>query len=388
MSSVVMNSAVPRKLPRPYAAMLVIGVISLIIGGALSPARVWANLMLMAWLLVGMGLAGLLFLAFTRITGARWSHSVRPIAESLGRTLPYSAAALGVVILAGLGNYPWMHEDMTGHRPTYWFKAAWLEPKFFAVRTVLYLLIWTVLAALIAGGRRRSQEQARDGSLLPGLFLAAFALTFWLATTDWIMSLEPHWYSTIFAVYHFAGVFSGGLAAITLLVAWPSRREPASASGDTLHSLGSLLLGFSCFWMYIWFCQYMLIWYTNFPEESAYYVLRTQGMWQPLFQLNLVLNWGIPFFVLLPRSTKRNPQTLIKVAAVMVVGRWLDLYLAITPPAVGTPAMGFAEMGGLAAGVGIAAWLLTRTSPVRTTPVAALAVPSTAEPAHEEAVFT
>jgi hypothetical protein len=361
------NSSIGRESNRrARLAPLVLGGIALAIGCAVAPARMWANLMLTTFLLVGMGLGGLLFLALADVTGARWSNSIRPLAAALGRTLPWTAALLFVVLLAGLGNYPWMHEDLAAHRPTFWFKAAWLEPRFFVVRTVLYLAIWVALAAALVGGRQRRAQDAmgeHGRSRRSAGFLVLFAFTFWLATTDWIMSLEPEWYSTIFAVYHFSGVLVGSLAAITLLAIWRSPAGSQSVTRDQLHDLGKLLFGFSSFWMYLWFSQYMLIWYTNIPEETFYYVRRTQGTWQPLFVLNFALNWAIPFFVLLPRAAKRSPSVLLKVSIILLAGRWLDLYLAFAPPLAETPAFGFSEVGALLVALTAAGMLLRRAIP-------------------------
>ena len=155
----------------------------------------------------------------------------------------------------------------------------------------------------------------------------------WLASHDWIMSLEPEWTSTMFGVYNFAGLFLSSLAATTLLVVWLSSRGDSTfrVTKSQLHDLGTLLFAFSSFWMYLWFCQYWLIWYVNIPEETAYFVRRSHGNWPVLSLLNLTFNWGVPFVVLLFRSAKRSPRILGIVALVVLIGRWLDLTLMIFP---------------------------------------------------------
>ena len=137
-------------------------------------------------------------------------------------------------------------------------------------------------------------------------------MTFTLASVDWVMSLEPLWYSTIFGVYNFAGLFLSGLAAIILVALWLERTGPLQnvLNDEHLHDLGKLLFAFSIFWMYIWFSQYMLIWYTNIPEETSYFVRRVHGLWFALFLANVVLNWLVPFVVLLRRDAKRQRTTL------------------------------------------------------------------------------
>ena len=166
--------------------------------------------------------------------------------------------------------------------PALAFKLAWLSRPFFLARAAAYALIWIVFALAI---RRASRRQDVDGDRrwtranvrLSAAFLMVFGVTFTLASVDWVMSLEPMWYSTIFGVYNFAGLFLSGLAAIILVALWLERAGPLRnvLTGDHLHDLGKLLFAFSMFWMYIWFSQYMLIWYTNIPGRDD--VLRPAG---------------------------------------------------------------------------------------------------------------
>jgi len=155
------------------------------------------------------------------------------------------------------------------------------------------------------------------------------------------MSLVPHWSSTIFAVYWFAGVLTGGTAAITLVAILLAERGYLAGVVDAerLHDLGKLLFAFSTFWAYIWLSQYLLIWYGNVPEETTYYVSRTGDRWILLFLLNLALNWVVPFLVLLSREAKRSMTILKWTAIVMLVGRWLDLYLMVMPQIIPAPSV-------------------------------------------------
>jgi hypothetical protein len=351
-------------------ASIAAGGAALGIGLWLEPRLVWANLLLTTFLLVGFSLSGHLFLVLHYLTGARWSNPLRRVAAAIASTLPFTALALGIVVLAGLDNYPWMHEDYS-HRSTMWFKAAWLSREFFAARTVAYLVLWTALGWFLLRSARRSETDtaaAANGknaqsTRRSALFLVVFAVTFWLASVDWIMSLEPEWYSTIFGVYHFAGVLLGGLALITLLTVRLRRGPLAKAIGRPhLHDLGTLLFGFSSFWMYIWFCQYMLIWYTNIPEETVYFAARTRGAWGPLFVLNFLLNWAVPFVVLLPKAAKHSEKVLINIAIAVLCGRWLDMYLGVVPVfSPEGPSVGWSALGALALAGGVGAMLLSRS---------------------------
>jgi hypothetical protein len=196
------------------------------------------------------------------------------------------------------------------------------------------------------------------------VFLAVFAVTLSLAGIDWIMALEPLWFGTIWGVYQFSGLMMAAWAAI-ILAAVTLRKQgflTSQFSDDQLHDLGKLLIGFSCFWMYIWFCQYMLIWYSNIPEETSYFILRTQGSYGPLVVGSILLNWVVPFFVLLPRSSKRSESTMVRIAVVVLMGRWLDLSLMIFPPVLGAePVFGLPEIAGLCCLCGLAGALFVRS---------------------------
>jgi hypothetical protein len=214
---------------------------------------------------------------------------------------------------------------------------AWLNRPFFLVRAVSYLAIWIAFSVLaIQHSRRKVNDDLRStasSKRRAAVFLVLFGITCWLSSYDWLMSLEPEWTSTVFGVYHFAGLISSGYAGIILLViclgSVASRRF--AVSKNQLQDLGTLLFGFSCFWMYIWFCQYLLIWYVNNPEEAAYYRLRQHETWPVWMYLDLILNWGIPFAVLLFRPAKRSAFILGTVAAVVLVGRWVDLSVMVLP---------------------------------------------------------
>jgi hypothetical protein len=192
------------------------------------------------------------------------------------------------------------------------------------------------------------------------VFAPLFALTFSLATVDWLMSLDPRWFSTLYAVYTFAGLLQLALALVTLATVLLRERGLLAdvADGDRLHDLGKLLFAFSCFWAYLWLCQYLLVWYGDLPEEVGHYEERTRGPWLAPFLLNPVLNWIVPFVALLTREAKRRPRTLKRVCVLLLVGRWLDLYLAIAPELWGAPRLGALEVG-VAAGYAGLLLLLT-----------------------------
>ncbi|MFW6175812.1 MAG: hypothetical protein ACOC7L_03215, partial [Acidobacteriota bacterium] len=183
------------------------------------------------------------------------------------------------------------------------------------------------------------------------------------ATVDWAMSLEPHWYSTIYGVYHFAGLFVAGLSALILLVVRLQRGGPLAgrATAEHLHDLGKLLFAMTTFWAYIWFSQYMLIWYGNLAEEVTHFTVRSEGPWAPLFWVNPIVGWVVPFLVLLPRGPKRDATVLSRVAGLLLAGHALDLYLAVYPTVhAGGPVFGGWEAGIALGTFGLVALVLHR----------------------------
>jgi len=334
-----------------------VGIAALLSGVFITPQRMWANFLLVSFLLVCIGLAGTVFIALTNVIGAAWSVAFRRVPEAMTAILPFGAVSLFVAFLFHPALYPWVaeHGKLTG------FRHLWLDYRFFLVRALLYVGAWLWFSyAIVRNSRLQDVDGNADHSVrnsrLSAAFLVVFAITFWLASFDWIMSLEPEWSSTMFGIYNFAGMFSGGIAMITLLVIWLERLGPLSGvvTEEHLHDLGKMLFAFSTFWMYIWFSQYMLIWYAHLPDETVYFAQRLHGNWQPLFILNLFLNWVVPFVILMNRPAKRSPSVLAKVALVVLLGRWLDLYLMIMPPVDGRwPRIGVWEIGTIAGGVAL-----------------------------------
>lgn len=355
---------------RLAGAAAALGSITLAAGVAAGDDRAWAGWLLASFGVLTVGLAGLVFVAIQYAANASWSVALRRLPEAMTAAIPIGGAAILALILVRPDPYPWSHGLEAHGGALAAFKTAWLSWPFLLTRGVIYVVVWTAIARAIVGHSRRQDEDADPAHTTRNIRLSIagiviFAITISLAGFDWIMSLEPEWYSTIFGVYQFAGLFSSGLAVIIVLAVW-LRRGPLAfvVSDEHLHDLGKLLFAFCTFWMYIWFSQYMLIWYANLPEETGYFVMRTRGLWEPLFILNMLLNWAIPFAALLRRSPKRRPEILVKVALVVLVGRWLDLYLMIVPPIAQrsglVPPFGLWEVASLLVLAGGSAWLVTR----------------------------
>ena len=325
------------------------------------PVRAWSHLLLDTFYLLSVSLAALLFLAIQFLSAARWSACLRRIPEALMATLPVAAVSMVSLTVARGLIAPSRHGDAIVSPA----KAFYLSMPFMTARAVAVLGVWVWLAWLV---RRASLQQDADDSPIhhrqmkrySAIAAVVFAITFSIASVDWLMSLDARWVSTLFAVYLFSGLLVHGIAAVTLVAATLRARGLARfITTEHLHDLGRLLFGFTTFWAYLWVSQYLLIWYGNIPEEVTHYATRTSGAWQRLFWINLIVNWVVPFVVLLPRATKRDARVLIATALTVLAGRWLDLYLVILPETTAQPHFGLVE---LSTAIGAAAVLVVLTS--------------------------
>jgi hypothetical protein len=292
------------------------------------------------WL--GIAIAASIWNAIFHASAARWMTVFRRVFESMGAAIPifivlFLPIALGMSML-----FPWVtpsnkmsHEqlELLTH------KALWLNVPGFLVRAALYFAIWVVVNQLlrgwslrqdVEGGLEPTRRMRRYGSgALPFLGLS---ITF--AAIDWLMSVDPFWFSTIFGAYYFAGSFLACIALLTVITVW-TRNEQRLFGGlvtrHHTHNLGKLMLAFTAFWTYIAFSQFMLIWIANIPEEAAWYVVRMKGGWQGVGILLIVTHFIIPFFTLLSRGLKFKPRALGFVAVWILVVHWVDLTWLVMP---------------------------------------------------------
>ncbi len=337
------------------AGFVVAGGLVVALAMALAPLRAWTAYLTTAFYFLTIALGALVVTALLYVAKAGWGVVVKRVAEGVAGYLPWGAASMLVVLLGAHTLYPWTgpeaHED-----PVLLTKASYLNLPAFAARMVVVLGLWLLFARLLRKGSvaqdtdKAVRHTTRAVALSAG-FLLVFALSFSVASFDWLMSLSPHWQSTIFAWYNMAGVVVAGLA-VTIALAIRLRRSGALAEVNPshLHDLAKLLFAMSTFWAYLWVSQYLLVWYANMPEETVYYVNRTQGGYRFLFWANLVINWLVPFVALLPRAAKRSEVHLVRVCVVVLLGRWLDVYLQVAPQALPDhPGIGVIELAAFVA---------------------------------------
>jgi len=343
MNDVELRFERPAGPGRAATLLAVIGALGFGLGAIFTPDVAGLQLLLVGFLGVGFGLAGALFVALQYVTGAGWSVGLRRVPEAMIALLPVGGVMVLLALVAFPSIYPWTDPEVHLHGD---LKHAWLQRPFFLARAVVYLLIWTASAyALVRTSRRQDADGAISHTFAnrrwSALFLVLFGGTFWLASYDWLMSREPNWVSTMYGLYNFGGLFTSGLAVYLLLVLWLRQLGPfrAVATDKHLHDLGKLLFAMCIFWLYLWYCQYMLVWFVNNPEETVHYIRRQEGIWASLFSINVALNGVIPFLVLLPKAMKQNTKVLVNVCVVVLVGRCLDLYLMTFPEDNRVPAL-------------------------------------------------
>ncbi|MGM0581765.1 MAG: quinol:cytochrome C oxidoreductase [Bacteroidota bacterium] len=306
--------------------------------------RIFANLWINNMYFVGLALLGVFFVAIQYVSQAGWSAALIRIPMSFGNWLPIGfILTLAIFLLGGHDIFHWTHEylyDVNDDRYDAIIagKEGYLNTPFFIARMVIYFVVWYLMFRWIS---KKSLEEDLNGGAnyyykLRGIsagFIVFFAVTSSTSAWDWILSIDTHWFSTMFGWYVFASWWVTALAAITLItVILKEQGYLKIVNTGVLHDLGKFVFAFSIFWTYIWFSQFMLIYYSNIPEETVYFIERlTSDHYSIVFFVNLILNFFFPFLVFMPRDSKRHTVFLKIVTIVVLIGHWFDFYLMVTP---------------------------------------------------------
>ncbi|KAA3595934.1 MAG: hypothetical protein DWQ06_16280 [Calditrichaeota bacterium] len=352
MISSVSNFKILPKITRFVAILGLLGLVTFICGLFFAPQRIWANFLINFFYFTGLGVGAGFLIAIQYVANAGWGIAIRRIPEAITSTLPFAAVG-GLVLIFGIHTlYEWSHEAVVAQDTILLEKSVWMNEPLFIARIIGYFVVWILLCKFLV---KNSVKQDEDGDVKytkrnvrnSVFFLILGIYTFCLASIDWIMSLQPHWYSTIFGWLNLASVFESAIAA-TVIVVVILRHIGYKQIFKTvhLHELGKLMMAFCFFWVYMWVSQHMLIWYSNIPEETSYYIFRHFGGWGSVSFVNLALNWLVPFLMLLPRKTKENDKVMFQAAIILLIGHWVDLYIMIMPSQFGAePMLGIWEIG-------------------------------------------
>jgi len=347
------------KLPTALRYGLVLGLIGLvlsIVAVVTQKDQFYFSFLVAGLFWLSILLGALFYIMIHHLVGARWSIVIRRISETFAKTIPYLGLIFVVVLFFGLESlYHWTHQDPTDHLLAH--KQAYLNVPFFMIRAFVFVGVWSLLAmflhkhSVLEDQKYQVADNQKMKSLsAPGIIL--FALTITFASFDWIMSLDHHWYSTIFGVYFFSGAVMSFFAFSILICR-------ALQSGGYLkgiitvehyHDMGKLMFAFMCFWAFIAFSQYMLIWYGNIPEETIWYAHRWEGNWKVWSLFLIIGHFPIPFVLLMSRLAKRNLTFLSILAVWLLFMQWVDLYWLVMP--------NFSHHGFHLSWIDFAAWLM------------------------------
>jgi hypothetical protein len=309
-----------------------------LVGLLLDRRQFFQSYLMTFMLLLGATLGSLALGMIHQLSGGAWGVVTRRIFGAASRVLPV-LTLLFVPLLFGLHDlYEWTHHDVVAADPILSGKSVYLNTPFFLVRTAVYFGVWNTIAYFL---NRWSLEQdrspdpriARRMQMISGGGLVAYGLTITFASFDWVMSLDPHWFSTIYGVLFMGGQGLTALAFLVIALAWLSRREPLNTIvvPSHFHDLGNLMLAFVMLWAYFSFSQYLIIYSGNLPEEITWYTRRLFTGWRVIGIALVVFHFALPFLILLSRAVKRNPQLLVKVAIGVIVVRLIDLFWLIAP---------------------------------------------------------
>lgn len=328
----------PGRLQRSGLVMAIIGTIAFIAAGMGHPSYWWGGYVLGFVYVMGLSVTLIFFSALSYLVNAGWVAAIRRIPELLSTFVLFlPVAAVPLIIGAVSGNiYEWMHS--TDPHLHHGFKGVYLSEPFFWARLVFYALIWIVMYRVIVGNSFAQDTSSDIGPTqrnwkLAAPFVLLYALTITFASFDLVMTLEPHWFSTIFGVYSFAGHFVAALSLTMILMRMLDRGGYLQGilSREHYHDVGKLMFAFTIFWTYVAFSQYFIIWYGNLPEETVFFAKRLVNGWEIFGWASLVVHFIVPFLFLLRQDVKRRPRLVTVGAVILLIAHAIDLSWIILP---------------------------------------------------------
>lgn len=347
--------------------LMALGAIGIAVGLLTDAHRMWGNLLLGNYYFLSLAIGTAFFFCLQYITQSGWSAMFRRVSEAIMSYIPYAAVVM-IIFLFGLNQlYHWSHaeavasDEMLAHRHPY------LNVPFFVARMLIFLGAWTALTLYM---RKLSlkEDEGYDLQLFEKMefwskvYIFVIAFTFTLASFDWIMSIDAHWFSTIFAFKNFASSFYHGAALVALVVILLHKAGYfPQLNKSHLLDFSRYMFGLSIIYGYLYFAQYMLIWFGNIPEETAYYAKRWDNGWKFFFFFNLAVNWFIPFLGLLPQKLDKSINFVMGICILLMVGQFTDVYEQILPEITTVPKLGIPEIGIFAGMAGLFLFALMRT---------------------------
>jgi len=312
--------------------------------------RIWANLLVNSYFFVGIGLMGTLWMAIQYVSEAGWSSGFKRVPEAVSQFLLVGGPILLLVLFAGSHSlglhhlYHWMDPELMNPESSHYDsiiagKSAYLNEPFFYLRSVLYIVIWVLFTVYF---RKASLKEDLEGGVAihkknygyAAAFLVFYGVTSSTSSWDWIMSIDTHWFSTLFGWYNFSTFFVTGITMFALITIDLKRKGYMEhINEEHIQDLGKFMFGASVFWGYLWFSQFMLIWYANIPEEVTYY----QDRWKNylvIWWAVPIMNLALPMLILMDKAAKRNYSIMTIAGVIIVCGHWLDVFQMVMPGTV------------------------------------------------------
>ena len=347
------NVTLSKKYSYIAFGMMGAGLIAIVYALFTESARGWANILMNNFYFLSLTIGATFFFCLQYITQSGWSAMFRRVPEAVMSYLPYAGIVMLLLFFGVQSIYHWAHHDATHHDALIAHKSPYLNVPFFFIRIIIVFAAWILLTRYL---RKLSLEEDKIGGphylekieFWAKVLIFVLAITFSMGSFDWIMSLDVHWFSTIFAFKSFASAFYHGTALVALIVILLHQRGYFKELNEShLLDFSRYMFGLSIIWGYLYFAQFMLIWFANIPEETTYYVKRWDNGWLPFFIINLAINWLIPFIVLLPQKLDKDIRVVKYIAILLLAGMWLEQYELVMPDITKTPEFGIIEIGTL-----------------------------------------
>jgi len=350
---------VSKKFKQITYVLIAIGVLSFGLGFVFDGKRAWANYLLNNYYFLSLAIGAAFFGAIQYITQSGWSAMFKRIPEAMVAYIPV-AGIFFIILFFGMHNlFEWTHEEVVQHDHLLQHKSPYLNETFFFIRVIVFFGVWTIMSKFL---RRISLKEDELGGNIyfeksefySRVFIFIIAISFSLFAVDMLLSLEPHWFSTLFAGRSFIASFLHGSSIIALIVIILNRYGKLKMLNRShLHDFTRYIFMTSIIWGYFNFAEFMLIWYGNIPEETVYFVERWHGAYEVLFFANIILNWFIPFVALMPRKSSRSKMFMVPVIILLMVGQYTELYYIVWPATVGEAKFGLLEIGSFLGYVGL-----------------------------------
>lgn len=357
-----MEFQITKKAKNVTFGLIAVGLLLTVVGIATGmgdhhfKTRLLTNGLINGFFYFALGLGALFFLALQYATETGWYASIKRVIEAVAGFIPYGMGIFGIVLLTitfmdGAHIYTWMDSDTVAHDEIIQGKSAYLNKTFFWIRTVVYFFTYFYF---LNGFRKRSLEEDRIGGTelhfknyrQGALFLVFFAVFSSTSSWDWLMSIDVHWFSTLYGWYTFAGMWCSTMVVLVITTLYLKKLGYLEKVNDShIHDLGKWTFGTSFLWSYLWFSQFMLIWYANIGEEVTYYQMRIDN-YKIMYFAMFVINFAFPMLLLMSRDAKRHAGILTFVGLIILVGHWIDVYIMVSGGSMGAQAkIGFMEVG-------------------------------------------